>query len=203
MWANTLLDWRILFFEFVLFTASFAIRIFFGARLNGMMNILLISTVASISIFWTLHLNKNYVHYKKKTLAFIWKEYNFIGMSIAIWIIERENKDEFNGFQKTQLQSDIVAAMNLLAWVVGALFLSLFPGMFMSKRVTNSVLLILMLFLIYQGMEYYFNQDLDTIVTVLNKQVSMRNQVVNRSMDLSLWIGYQAYQCWKHPNYFK
>ena len=68
--------------------------------------------------------------------------------------------------------------MNLVAWVVGALFLSLLPGMFRSKRVTNSVLLIIMLSLIYQGVEYYFNQELDTIVTILNQQVSMRNQVV-------------------------
>ena len=31
----------------------------------------------------------------------------------------------------------------------------------------------------------------------------MGNQIINRSMDLALWIGFQGYQFWKYPNCFQ
>ena len=170
---------------------------------NGLTNICLVSGVILIALVAFLDVNKNYFHFKKFSFSVIWKLYNFIVCSIAIWINEKENKIyDFNEL-KTQREGDISASINLIAWVTGAMLLSLLPGVFVNNKGKITTCSILCIYLIYRGVYYYFNPQYDATVTILNQQVSMRNQIVNRSMDLALWIGYQGYQSWTHPSAFQ
>ena len=120
-----------------------------------------------------------------------------------MWI-NRENKlGLFNGFNTTQLEGDVISAMDLIGWVIGGMLVSLQPGIFLSPKVANILSCIVVLLLIYQGMYHYLIRQNDSTITIFSQQVSMRNQVVSRSMDLALWIGYQGFRFWKYPNCFE
>ena len=201
--SNYLLNWKFHTFLFVIFCVIFGLKIFKGPDLNGSSNIFLICIVIMIATFWMCNLNKDFFWYKKFSLALIWKMYNFLTMSIAIWIIERSNKiDEFNQ-NKTIIEGDIISTINLIGWFVGSIDIALLHGMFFTFKVRAGILFFIMLFLMYRATAYYFNADLDKDVKILNQIVSMRHQVVNRSLDLAFWIGYQTYQLFKYPHHFQ
>ena len=203
-YANRMLNRKFSFFLVmsgqILFVASIIVEV----HSSGAVIICLTSMVLVMAIVALLNMNKNYFKFKKFACGVLWKLYNFMVRAIAVWIIDRQNKIlSFDDESKTQTEGDISAVINVITWIVASTFLSLIPGFFWHKKVTVIVPIILCLYLIYRGMYYYLNQDLDAKITILNQQVSMRNQIVNRSMDLALWIGYQAYQLWTHPDSFQ
>ena len=201
--ANKCLDWRFMISNLIAFIIAFCTKAFGGPYWGAAPNLFLIVVVILLAMFWFCNLNKNFLNFKKYSLAVWWKTYNFITLSIAIWILERANRfDEFNE-KKTLIEGDAIACCNLIAWFVGSLDLSLIQGMLWTKKMILGVMIFVVMYLIYRAIVYYFDQNSDTTVEIFNQTVSMRNQIVNRSLDLAFWIGYQAYQLYTHPNHFQ
>ena len=205
-WASALLNWRLILLEFVVFMLLLAVKIF-GTTMyivDGTTNLLVTSIIILIVMNVTFNVNKNYFHFKKSSVALVWKEYNFIVMSVAFWINNRQNKmRSFDGIDKTELQGHLISSMDLIGWVIGGMLVSFQQGIFLSPKVANILSCIVVIYFINQGINAYLNQQYDGTITIFSQQVSMRNQIVNRSMDLALWIGFQGYQFWKYPNCFQ
>ena len=96
----------------------------------------------------------------------------------------------------------MIDALNLIGWSIAAVYFSLLPGIFFKRSAQITMTFAFTIYLIYRGLYYYLDAEYDSIITIFNQQVSMRNQIVNRSIDLALWFGCQAYQAWKHPDCF-
>ena len=202
-YANVLLDRRVTTCFSIALATLCTIRAVVGSYLNGIINICAVIGICLVLICPFCNVNKNYFKFKKFSFSVLWKVYNFIVLSICTWIIERENRIlDFNQ-HKTQAQGDVIAAFNLIGWILTSLILSLWSGLFWSKRITLSILLFLCIYFIYRGTFYYFSEQLDTNMAILNQQVSIRNQQINRSMDMALWFGYKFYQSWKYPDCFQ
>lgn len=60
-----------------------------------------------------------------------------------------------------------------------------------------------MIYLVYRGFYYYFEENLDAVVLIFGIKVSMRDQIVSRCFDLAFWFCYQAYQLCKYPTHFQ
>ena len=136
-----------------------------------------------------LDVNKNYFLFKKFSTALLWKLYNFIACSIAIWIInvQRHQTNAFRdlGTNETQSHSNVYSAVYLLFWMIIGTLGSLHPGLFWNKKVKFATVPILSLFLIYRSVYYYFS-DSDATITILSQRVSMKTQIISRSLDLAL-----------------
>ena len=202
MWANRFLDWKCTWCVYVLGLSLFFTAIIVGKNCNGTTYIWLQIGVIFLAMVSFLNINKNYFHFKKFSFGVLWKLYNFIVCSIAIWINDKmNNKNPFDEL-KTETEGHVIDGLNVVGWSIIAVYFSLLPGIFFSDRAQTAVTIALTVYLIYRGLLYYFDTEYDSTITIFNQQVSMRNQIVNRSMDLALWFACQAYQAWKHPKCF-
>ena len=201
-WANKLMDWRVIGLICFLGAAILFTIATFGENMNGATDISLLIAEIFFIIAACFNTNKNYFHFKKFSFGVLWKLYNFIICAIAVWINDKENKvDTFNE-TKTEIEGHVINALNLVGWGTAALGVSLLPGLFVNNRAKIVITIVFAIHFIYRGVFCYFDTGYDSTITIFNQKVSMRNQIVNRSMDLALWFSCQAYQAWKHPNCF-
>ena len=160
-------------------------------------------TAVVIGVIFVLLLNSRFFGYKKFSLAVLWKCYNCAVMSICSWKWEEANDIGNFVTDLTYFEGTLNAILGLLLWVVGGFCFSMMRGYLVPYQWQVIWTLLLIFYLIYRILWYFFAYDYDSQITILDRDVSMREENISRNFELILWFGYQMYQLLRYHKQFE
>ena len=202
-WSQVLLGTRLQGFIISIGSLCFAIRVLAGSAIAAWVAIMFQAIIVGTITFVILNINCNYLTFKMTSLAVLWKIYNGVTFSICVDLAERANKiGDFDNDTRTGIESLLLMILNTMTYIVLLLVTSLSQGLFVFDKAKVGVLFLLVIFFMFRGLFYYFDEQLDWNFKFANRNVSIRAQIVNRAFDLALWLFVQFYQTVRHPEKF-